>query len=153
MSAHLTVYCRTAVGTISPAALLAAIKAADLYTIAEGFGIDDEDFVDAAEAMLRVERLSESAFQLCYRDPGLRQVAIEARPVVDMAELAEPARESLEAGDALNQVLAHLAATVEVFDIELGWQQLDDMGIVVANQASEYLASIGDGLIRDQNRD
>jgi hypothetical protein len=142
MSAHLTVYCRTAVGTISPAALLAAIKAADLYTIAEGFGIDDEDFVDAAEAMLRVDR-----------DPGLRQVAIEARPVVDMAELAEPARESLEAGDALNQVLAHLAATVEVFDIELGWQQLDDMGIVVANQASEYLASIGDGLIRDQNRD
>ena len=37
---------------------------------------------------------------------------------------------------------------VEVAALELGWNQLEDMGVGLAGQVAEYLARIGDGLIR-----
>jgi hypothetical protein len=42
---------------------------------------------------------------------------------------------------------------VEVVSFELGWSQLEDMGVVIAGQVAEYIARIGDGLIVDQNDD
>jgi hypothetical protein len=48
---------------------------------------------------------------------------------------------------------SHLGQTVEVVGLQLGWPQLEEMGIVLASQVAEYLGHTGNGLIKDQNDD
>ena len=52
-------------------------------------------------------------------------------------------------GQGVDRIRNHLARMAAVVAVELGWSQLEDMGVVFAGMVSEYLAIAGDGLIRD----
>jgi hypothetical protein len=54
-------------------------------------------------------------------------------------------------GKSVDRVRTHLRQTVEVVALELGLSQLEDMGVVIAGQIAEYVASVADGVIRDPN--
>jgi len=131
----------------------------DFHTVAEGFGIEDEEVVDQALGQLQIEPVSETGgvkFRLRYRSAEFRPVLIHLWDDAEiLQEEREEALEQLEEvkGKAVKRVRSHLDRVVEVAALELGWSQVEDMGIVLASQVAEYLAMIGDGLIRDQNDD
>jgi hypothetical protein len=160
MAAWLTAYCARSVDHVTADDLLSLLRGLDdPWTLAEGFGIDDEKIVDRALAQLRIESIADPdgvKFALRYR-PG------KTRPVY-FHLWAEPRRVQTEREEALElldgsrnrnakRVREHLGRVVEVAALELGWNQLDDMGVVLAGQIVEFLATEGDGLIRDQNDD
>ena len=161
MAAWLTVYCSRAVSHLTADDILAGIDNAqiDFHTIAEGFGIEDEKVVDQALARLRIEAVSEPEgvkFRLRYRPPTFRPILIHVWDEPGRVQTErEEGLEQLEEvkGKAVKRVRSHLDQVAEVVALELGWSQLEDMGIVLAGQVAEYLATIGDGLIRDQNED
>jgi hypothetical protein len=160
MAAWLTVYCTKSVKHVTADDLLALLQnLEDPYTLAEGFGIDDEEAVDRALKHLRIERVSKQAgvkFSLHYKPRSTRPVLFHL--------WAQPKRVQTERDEALEQfdgakgrkvarVREHLADCVAVVALELGWSQLEDMGIVLAGQIAVFLAVEGNGLIRDQNDD
>jgi hypothetical protein len=159
MPAHLSVYCKRSVSHVTAAEVRAALAdVPDFYTLAEGFGIEDEAVVDAAMDMLRVEDLGieEIRLQISYRPPELRPIVMSSWTETEMlAELCSEQRECIDTSYAEGAAVvdAHLNSVVEVVSFELGWSQLEDMGVVIAGQVAEYIARIGDGLIVDQNDD
>jgi hypothetical protein len=96
MAAWLTVYCTRPVSHITADDILAGIGNADFLTIAEGFGIEDEDVVDRALAQLRIELVNEVAvrFRLRYRPLKFRPVLIWLW--TEAAEVKEQQDEALE---------------------------------------------------------
>ena len=159
MAAWLTVYCTKSVDHVTANDLLALLhNLEDPYILAEGYGIEDEETaVDRAMKHLRIEPVS--------KEPGvkfsIRYKPRNARPVL-FHLWAQPKRVQTERDEALEQfddtkgrtvarIRKHLANCVEVVALELGWAQLEDMGIVLAGQIAEFLAVEGNGLIRDQN--
>ena len=159
MPAWLSVYCTRSVAHVTAEDLLASISEMDLHTIAEGFGIEDEAIVDAAVSALRIEpvlQLEGVKFRLLYRPKDSRPVFIYVS--VEPAEVRELRDEVLEElapskARGVRRVRSHLARVIEVAALELVWNQLDDMGIVLAGQVAEYLAVVGKGLIQDHNDD
>lgn len=123
MPARPTVFCSRSVRHVRADDILASIREADLYTVAEGSGIEGEA-VDQAKALLRIERLTDPFFELHYRPPGLRGGA-------------EGAGEHLPTGDGLSQVRSHLGRTLEVVGLQLDWSQLENMDMVLASQVAE----------------
>ena len=159
MSEWLTVYCTRPVAALAPAGLLAFLRAADLHTAAEGFGIDDESIVDAAVARLRViasagDAVASNAprFRVRYTDSEAADVLVHvwSDPGGVRTECDEASEElDDEAGPAV-AVRSHLARTVEVVGVELPWAAAE-MGFLLAVQSAEYFARAGDGLLRDQD--
>jgi hypothetical protein len=131
----------------------------DFLTIAEGFGIKDEEVVRQALSQFRIEPVDQPEgvkFRLRYRPARLRPVHLWLS--TDPAQVRTEREEALEPFEGARvkgarRVRAHLRLVVEVAALELGWSQLEDMGVVLAGQVAEYLACVGDGLIRDQNDD
>ncbi len=160
MAAWLTVYCTRSVSHVTARDLLTAIEdIEDIYTLAEGFGIEDEEVVKRALTQLRIEPVSEPEgvkFCLRYRPAAFRPVLIHWSAAPEFVRgVVEETRELLEeaTGKGVKRVRAHLERVIEVVSLELGWSQLEDMGIVLAGQVAEHLATIGAGLIKDQNDD
>jgi hypothetical protein len=160
VAAWLTVFNRQPVGaSISADAITAAIEETDLYMAAEAAGIDDDAAVDAALSHLSVLPVDAKLgvqFDVRYGDGDQRPVQIHvwaepARVRIEQSE-AESSLEGVPAA-ASAAVRSRLRETVEVIGIELGWGQLEDMGIVLAGQVAELFAATGDGLIRDSNDD
>jgi len=155
MAAWFTVYCSRSVGRVTAADILAAMNGWDFHTAAEGYGINDDEEVDRALASLKLEPDSGRGgvrFRLTYGPPELRPILICAVTASEvLAEERGEAEELLDeaSGMGVERVRAHLRRVVEVAAIELGWSQLEDMGVVFAGMVSEYLAGVGDGLIRD----
>lgn len=162
MAWWLTVYCRRPVSALAPELLLAGIQGrdsealagVDYWTLAEGFGIEDEAVVDAALDVLRVrgdEALGLlSGCEISYRPE------VDARPIVvhywtDPARVAEELAEAEEGRSPPPGALARLRASTEVVGIELGFSQLEDMGIVIAYELARWLAQRGDGLVVDDD--
>jgi hypothetical protein len=149
VAAWLTVYCTRSVARITASDLVAALGAADLHMSAEAFGIDDESVVDDALAQLRIESiagLADVRFRLTY--------AADNRPVLihlcdDPVEELEEALEEVQD----ERVRACVQQAVEVVMVELRPSQLEDMGIILAEQVAETFASAGRGLVRDENDD
>ena len=158
MAAWLTVYCTRSVRKVTAAQLRKVIDDADIHTIAEGFGIDDDD-VDQALAQFSIEPVTRQEgvkFCLRYRHARYRPVLIHLW--VKAARVKTEREEALEQFDGIQgrgvgSVRRHLSRVVEVVAVELGWDQLEDMGVVLGGQVAEYFASVGAGLIRDQNDD
>jgi hypothetical protein len=159
MAAWLTVYCTRSVRKVTAAELRKVIDDADIHTIAEGFGIDDEDVVDRALSQFSIEPVTRQAgvkFSLRYRHARYRPVLIHLW--VKAARVKTEREEALEQFDGIRgagagSVRRHLSRVIEVVAVELGWNQLEDMGVVLGGQVAEYFASVGAGLIRDQNDD
>lgn len=162
MAWWLTVYCRSPVSELSPEQLLAGIRGEDrqahagedYWTLAEDFGIEDEDVVDAALDVLRVrgdEALGlRAGCEVCYR-PG-----VDARPIVlhcwsEPERVAEELEEAEESRSPPAAAQERLRASKEVVGIELGFSQLEDMGVVIAYEIARWLAQKGDGLVADDD--
>jgi len=159
MPAWLTIYCSRGVNDVTSDDLLAGIGEADFYTIAEGFGIDDESIVDEAMSSLSFAPLTApdgARYEVSVAPSGSRPLVIYYWTAPDRVrtELDE-ARDSLSGIQSANaqRVLDHLNRVTEIAAIELGWSQLDGMGIVIAGQIAECFAGLADGLIVDQNGD
>lgn len=162
MAWWLTVYCRRPVSALAPELLLAGIQGrdsealagVDYWTLAERFGIEDEAVVDAALDVLRVRGDEELGLlaecEIAYRPE------VDARPIVvhcwtDPERLAEELEEAEEGRSPPTGVLPRLRTTKEIVGIELGFSQLEDMGIVLAYELARWLAQKGDGLVVDDD--
>ena len=164
MSEWLTVYCTRPVARLAAADLSAFLRAADLDTAAEAFGLDDESVVDAAVALLEViespgDDASSSAprLRVRYTDRPAADVVVHlwSDPVGVGTECAEALEELGEAHPDTARsaaVRAGLDRTVEVVGIELPWAA-EDMGFVLAVQCANHFARAGDGLLRDQDHE
>lgn len=154
MAACFTVYCSRSVDRVTTADILAAIESWDFRTSAEGYGIDDDEAVDRALASLKPESDAGDGvrFRLTYGPPGSRPILIQFHSDADLiAEMRDEAEELLDQarGQGVERIRTHLGSIVEVVAIELGWSQMEDMGVVFAAMMSEYLAGVGSGLVRD----
>jgi hypothetical protein len=151
------VYCTRSVADVTADGILASIRNTDLWSVAEDFGIEDDEAVCSAVDALRVEPVTgqpDIRFRLSYRPPEYRPVLVHvwADPERVRTELEEAA-ERLEdaAGDGIGRIRMHLGRVVEVVAVELGWSQMSDMGVVLASQVAEFLAGVADGLVLDEN--
>jgi hypothetical protein len=153
MPAWFTVYCSRSVADVTAAEILSGIHGRDYHTAAEAYGIDDDEAVDRAFASLKLDALAEPVrFRLTYGPPDRRPIVIHLCADSEVvAEEREEAEELLDQarGEGKDRIRSHLARVVEVVAVELGWSQLEDMGVVLAGMVSEYLAIVGGGLIRD----
>lgn len=155
-----TVYCATNVGELSPAQVLAGLRdqdptasaGVDYDTLAEGYGIDDEAAVATAVSSLRFGEASRSGVDgdLHYQ-PG-----DGARPLVlHHWTTAERVAEELEEAEDGRQIPAaavqRLRATKAIVAVELGYSQLEDMGIVIATELVRYLVQKSGGLAVDDD--
>jgi hypothetical protein len=159
MAWWLTVYCRKPVSGITPAQLLAGIRdedrtapaGVDYYTLAEHHDIDDQAVVDAALASLRVQGTGSGP------DCEVRYLPDEdVRPIVlhcwtTPERVAEELDEAKEGREVPPGALGRLKATKEIVAIELGFSQLEDMGIVLAYELGRYLAQKGSWILVDDD--
>jgi hypothetical protein len=156
MAAWFTVYCSRSVSHITAEDITTALEAVDIYTVAEGFGIEEEAVVEQALSRLRVEPVADDTeirFRIRYRPSQFRPLFVHLWTDVERVrqELGEVEAEYLSArsGRGVNQVRTALSAVIEVVAVELGLGQLKDMGLVIAGQVAEYFAGVGAGPIRD----
>ena len=156
MASWFTVYCTRLVSHVTTEDLAAALDAVDFYTVAEGFGIEDETVVEQALSQLRVKPVADVPgvrFRVHYRPSKMRPLFIHVWTDAERVrqELNEVEGEHLagRTGRGVGQVRKALSATVEVVAVELGLGQLEDMGLVIAGQIAEYFAGVGAGPIRD----
>jgi len=161
MAWWLTVYCRRPVSALTPQQLLAGLRdqdreapaGVDYWTLAEHFGIEDEAVVDAALDVLRVRDASATGLdqlELSYRPDA------DARPIVvhcwtEPERVAEELEEAQEGRSPPPEALPRLRATKEIVGIELGFSQLEDMGIVLAYELARWLVQKGKGLVVDDD--
>jgi hypothetical protein len=153
MASWISVYCRTSVGAITPAALLAGIQdrdpsasaGIDYLTLAEDYDVD-EDVVESALECLRVESASKTfdTYEVHYTKPAKRPVFVRR-----WTDASEHVDEELERKKRPPKLVTRMRATVEAIGIELGASQLTDFGIVVAYEIARFLAQKGDGVIVD----
>jgi hypothetical protein len=160
MAWWLTVYCREPVSALAPSQLLAGIRdedrgapaGVDYHTLAEHFGIEDEAVVDAALERVRVSADGASGLgcEVRYRPED------DVRPIVvhcwtEPERVAEELEEAEEGRAPPPGALPWLRATKEIVAVELGFSQLEDMGIVIAYEIARWLAQKGDGLVVDDD--
>ena len=156
MAWWLTIYLSEPLGALSGDQLLKGIQSqdteayagVDYYTLAEDYELE-EDEVGAALARLRFEHTG--------KDPPLDgavhyQAEDDARPLVihqwrSSARIAEELEEADQVRSRPSGV--SLGGTREIVAVELGFSQLEDMGIVFALEVARYLAQKGKGFIVD----
>jgi hypothetical protein len=161
MAWWLTIYCRKPVSMLTPEQLLAGLRdedreapaGVDYWTLAEHYGIEDEAVVDAALDVLRVrggDTIGLDVVEVCYRPQ------VDARPIVVHCwtapeRVAEELQEAQEGRAPPPEALARLRTIREVVGIELGFSQLEDMGIVLAYEVARWLTQKGDGVVVDDD--
>lgn len=158
MAAWFTVYSPTPLRHVTCAGVAAVLTGPklDWYTLAEGFGIEDEGAVERAVAALTVVPAAGTTgewFEIRYRPAKHRPLVVYrwTEPARVREELTE-AEENDLAGRrerGASAVRKGLADVVEVVAVELGLAHLKGMGLVIAGQVAEHLAGVGAGLIRD----
>lgn len=155
MAAWFTVYCSRSVDQVTFAEILSEMKRGDFYTAAEVYGLVDEAAVDRALDSLKLESGDGTGgvrFRLTYGQPERRPILVYI--FSDREVIAEDQDEGVElldkaSGLGVERIRIHLDRIVEVVHVELGWSQLEDIVVVFAGMVSEYLAIVGEGLIRD----
>src|SRR5207249_3584349 len=96
MAAWFSVYCARSVAGVSADDILAGIRDTDFWTVAEGFGIEDDEAISSAVDALRIEPVTDQPairFRLSYRPPEFRPVLVHvwADPERVRTELEEAA--------------------------------------------------------------
>jgi hypothetical protein len=154
MAAWFTVYCSRSVDNVTTADIRSEIDGWDFPTAAEAYGIDDET-VERGLASLKLVPLDGAGgvrFRLTYGPPTRRPILIHVWADPErIAEERDEAEEELDRahGAGEGRIRSHLERLVEVVAVELGWSQLEDMGVVFAGMVSEYFAVVGEGIIQD----
>lgn len=149
MPAWVTVYCKQQISGVSAERLCSGIRDNDYWTLAEQYEVD-EDLVDPALELLRIEP-DGNGFQLHYRPAGDRPLAIHLWKSPDRVkeEIAE-VLESIE--DVHSEIAAriqeHMREVQVVIGIEMGYSQLEDMGIVFAYEIARWFGQNYSGLIK-----
>ncbi len=158
MACWITVYCRASVASLSAEQLLAGITdkdpsasaGVDYQTLAESYDLDDSLALVALER-LAITPLGESPLDVSLTyEPGARPI------VVHWTDAAERIRVELEEARELRRpppwALERFSSVREIVMIELGFSQLESMGIVFAFELARYLAQKGDGFIVDDDK-
>ena len=153
MSAWISVYCTHSLAQVTPAALDAALAQADFWTLAEIYAIDEAQVIPAL-ACLRIESENPTEFQhynVIYREPKYRPVCItRCAGAAVVAQLAELHATLMAQGMGANaEIIRHLEQVIEIVNIELGYTQLADMGLLIAYEIARFLAMLGNGLVQD----
>jgi hypothetical protein len=158
MSAWLSVYCLESVVHITPSDLLEALDLPDPYLEAEVYGIEDEAIVDASIALLRIEASTPDEFrnfELYYGNESSRPIVIDRKAAVAVVQelIAEEVAERLAhaTGSGVQRIRAHLSQVCEIVDFELGYEQLQDMGLVFSLACARFVAETGHGFLKDQD--
>lgn len=159
MAWWLTVYCRKPVSHLSVDAVRkglldedpSAPAGGDYLTLAEQYEVDEETVKPALKA-LELKSVSDSLLHLeiSYRLPR------ELRPIVvhvwnTPERLAEELDETADIRNPPKSAQKLLEGVVEIVAIELGFQMLEDMGVVLAFELARWLAQKGDGVIADDD--
>ncbi|MEZ4403953.1 MAG: hypothetical protein R3B06_28270 [Kofleriaceae bacterium] len=154
MAYWLTVYCRRSVRGIDAAALAAGLRGLDpaapagedYQTLAERFDVDEAEVAPALAALTVVA--SAVGWEVRYRaDPAARPLTIHVWSApAQVAEELDEARDCRNPPPLAEQLLG---AVVEIVALELGWSMLEDMGVVLADEAARFLAQRGDGVVAD----
>lgn len=150
MSAWISVYCTHSLAQVTPAALDAALAQADFWTLAESYAIDEAQ-VKPALACLKIESEPAAEFQhynAIYREPTQRPVSITRWTGAAVVEQLAELHATLTA-QGNGDIIQHLEQVIEIVNIELGYNQLTDMGILIAYEIARFLAMLGNGLIQD----
>ncbi len=158
MATWFTIYSKRPVRGVTLEKLQAHLRGPklDWYSLAESFGIEDEAEVERAVDALQVTSavgVSGEWYQVRYKPSRFRPLLVYlwSDPARLKQELAETQENFLvgRKGRGVSQVREALANVVEVAAVELGLSQMEDMGLVLAGQVAEYLAGVGEGVIRD----
>ena len=152
MPAWISIYCKHPIGAVTPDQLKSGIRDNDYWTLAEQYNVD-EDLVDPALAALQVDA-DGNGYQLHYRCRGERPLLIHVWDSPDrVKEEIEEAVECFENASAKNKthIQNHLAEVQAVVGIEMGFSQLEDMGIVFAYKVARWLGQHRGGLIKDDD--
>lgn len=155
MAYWVTIFCKKSLPQIDTTELLSKITTADFTTLAEGNEMD-EDLVDKQIETLRFEPSFSPDFfmsDIHYGEEDSR------RPLIlhhwsepeDIAEVLEEKEEWLDkqTPETATAIKEHFQEVVEIIAIELGFGQLEDAGILIADEIARYLAVVGDGIIED----
>ncbi|MBY0232449.1 MAG: hypothetical protein K2W96_24490 [Gemmataceae bacterium] len=156
MAAWFTIYSPRSLDGLSADGIADALRSGDLHTDAEGFGIEDDDEVYRAVAALRVEALADDPaipFAVSVKEGRSRPLLVHrwTDPARVREEIAEAEEYLAGRKGRVSAIRAALSRCIEVAAVELGLVHLEGMGLVIAGQVAEHLASVGNGLILDTN--
>lgn len=147
MAWWITVYCGSDVA-IDGDALIASLRgrdAASVTALAEDYEVD----AAAVETALTDLRVTD-ALEVFYRaDPSTRPIVVHVwREAAMVAEELVDARETRGAPAAAEPYPSRCAAIVA---LELGFSNLEDVGVVIAYEIARHLAQTYDGVIVDDD--
>jgi hypothetical protein len=146
MPEWITVYCQKVGDEITADSMRQGIVDADFYTLAEDYDVDDSR-VKPALTQLKIES-NEDGFKISYQKPEVRPIQVHRWTDTErVEEELEEARERLEDQPLSDTVNTHLEGVKEVIGIELGFSQMNDMGIVFADVVARWLATSLVGLV------
>jgi hypothetical protein len=120
----------------------------DYDTLAESYDVD-EDLVGDAVSQLAVHQVGEDPLDLEVRYGSDRPIVVHRWR--EPARVAEELAEAEEVRSPPGSVLERLRQSREVIGLELGFSQLEDMGIVFGFEIARYVAQRGDGIIVDDD--
>jgi len=152
MPAWISIYCKQPLDDVTPARIMEGVRVADFHTLAEQYDVA-ESLVKPARARLRIETVDgdgSPALRLCYRPEGERQLAIHfwtspSRVQEEIEEALERIQSKKTAG--ARTIRKHLGGVKAVVGIEIGFSQLEDMGIVFAYEVARWFGEHKSGLI------
>lgn len=139
MPQHIHVYCRRPV--VEPDWLATAVGDPDYLAAAEGAELDEEAMSEATRE-LRIEPNGDITYAGAARPI---QVAHYAEAAM-VREIVEEACEHLDDG-APDDLATLLAATVEVVSFELGFEQAEGIGGVIAEQIARAISFATEGIV------
>jgi hypothetical protein len=150
MPARVNVYCKTSVASVRAVDLRRELETADLMILAEVLELPEGE--EAAVAKLRAHLrvvAGDGTFERAdvHWSPGRRSIQItrEEDPEAELATLLDDLPDDHSPG--AERVRAHIADTVEVVHIELGFDAAEGLGGIVTEVLAYYLAERGDGLV------
>jgi len=141
MATRFTIYCKQTVANVTPEELLAGTCIADLHTIAEGYGISDDEVILDALDQLRIENVDPSGFlfyRLSYRPDGMRQIDIhrwQTRGEVESVVAEVLADLTTTQHPELSRIQAHLSQTVDIVSASFGSSASEQMAPALARKS------------------
>ena len=151
----LTVYCKRELA-LTPRELKRGIRGeddtalagVDYLTLSEWYGLDETE-VKPALSKLAVKARSKRSLDVEVSYGGSR--AIVVHPWTTTERVAEELSEARANRSPPPAAATWLDACRAIVGIELGYSQLEDLGIVLAYEIARYLAQKGEGVIADDD--
>lgn len=157
MAWWITVYCRRSVAHLQPTDVLGGITdrdreapaGADYLTLAESYGVDEDEVPPALSALAVRARSDEPVDFEVSCDRSSRPIVLHRWHAA--ARLEEELLEASNTRSIPSELTSRLQQTTEIIAIELGRSELASMAIVFAYELARYFAQKGDGIIVDDD--